>query len=324
MRFPKWVCGTCGQPSSRKWNIERHITICHRGVGRYLSYMDYMTGSRNGFYRRSHHDMFQVQNSKEVNLLDVMQAELVKETVRQRFRGIVNQFVTTPNPIRSDQTYISSAPTVPIHQNINIGKITNSEDHIDDRNAIFAFTAEICITCWHLSVEPFYFDQQSDKRSEKNLGHVCHHTELHNIPRYTQNNLDLEPKEVEKVLLPLFLREYITKQWATRPIYLLAYEVSNRRSQDFTLMDSKNQTRRITIKSAEVKLVELDLRIEDLSHWASRAITNNFTLMNETELDNYLHKIENASFALFKVYSESSVEFYFMALSILPVQIVLR
>jgi hypothetical protein len=73
-----------------------------------------------------------------------------------------------------------------------------------------------------------------------------------------------------------------------------------------------------------VKLVELDLRIEDLSHWASRAITNNFTLMNETELDNYLHKIENASFALFKVYSESSVEFYFMALSILPVQIVLR
>ena len=44
--------------------------------------------------------------------------------------------------------------------------------------------------------------------------------------------------------------------------------------------------------------------------------------MNRNELDDFLQKIENASFALFKVYSDSSVEFYFMALSIHPIQIV--
>jgi hypothetical protein len=167
----------------------------------------------------------------------------------------------------------------------------------------------------------FLLRSQNEKGNE-NLGHVCHRTELQNIPRYVVNNRDLEPKEVQKVLLPSFLREYITRQWATSSIYVLAYKVSNPRSQDFTLMDLRNPRRKLKINSAKVKLVELDLKTEDLCNWASRAITNNFTVMNRNELDDFLQKIENASFALFKVYSDSSVEFYFMALSIHPIQIV--
>jgi hypothetical protein len=285
--------------------------------------MDYMTGGKGGFYRRTHRDMFEVQNNKQVNLFDIMQKELAKEAVRHRFRGLENQFSITPNIIRSDQTYLPSISTVPIHQNIDTGKIIDSGDHHDDPNAIFGFAAEICNTCWHLSVELFYFDQQSEKGNERNnLGHVCHRTELQNIPRYARNNRDLEPKEVQKALLPLFLRQYIVRQWATSPIYVLAYKVSDPSSQDFTLMDLRNPSRKIKINSAQVKLVELDLKIEDLCHWASRAITNNFTVMNGNDLDDFLQKIENASFALFKVYSESFVEFYFMALSIFPIQIV--
>jgi hypothetical protein len=64
-------------------------------------------------------------------------------------------------------------------------------------------------------------------------------------------------------------------------------------------MDLRNPSRKIRINSAQVKLVELDLRTEGLSHWASRAITNNFTVMNRNDLDDFLQKIENASFALF-------------------------
>jgi hypothetical protein len=287
--------------------------------------MDYMTGSKGGFYRRTHRDMFEVQNNKQqVNLFDIMQMELAKEAVRHRFRGLENQFSITPNIIRSDQTYLPSISTVPIHQNIDIGKITDSGDHHDDPNAIFGFAAEICNTCWHLSVELFYFGQQSEKGNERNnLGHVCHRTELHNVPRYALNNRILEPKEAQKVLLPLFLREYIVRQWATSSIYVLAYKVSDPSSQDFILMDVRSPRRKIKINSAQVKLVDLDLKTEGVSHWASRAITNNFTIMNTNDLDDFLQKIENASFALFKVYSERLVEFYFMALSILPIQIVI-
>src|SRR6185437_11953151 len=71
----------------------------------------------------------------------------------------------------------------------------------------------------------FLLRSQNEKGNE-NLGHVCHRTELQNIPRYVVNNRDLEPKEVQKVLLPSFLREYITRQWATSSIYVRAYKVS--------------------------------------------------------------------------------------------------
>jgi len=50
--------------------------------------MDYMTGSKSGFFRRTHRDMFDVQNNKQVNLFDIMQKELAKEAVRHRFRGL--------------------------------------------------------------------------------------------------------------------------------------------------------------------------------------------------------------------------------------------
>jgi hypothetical protein len=285
--------------------------------------MDYMTGSKSGFFRRTHRDMFEVQNNKQVNLFDIMQKELAKEAVRHRFRGLENQFSITPNIIRSYQIYFPSISTVPIHQNVDFGKITDSGGHHDDPNAIFGFAAEICHTCWHISVELFYFGQQSEKGNERNnLGHVCHRTELHNVPRYARNNRILEPKEVQKALLPLFLREHIVSRWATSSIYVLAYKVSDPSSQEFTLMDLRNPRRKLKINSAKVKLVELDLKTEDLCNWASRAITNSFTVMNRNELDDFLQKIENASFALFKVYSESLVEFYFMALSIIPIQIV--
>jgi hypothetical protein len=128
--------------------------------------MDYMTGSKSGFFRRTHYDMFEVQNNKQVNPFDVMQEELAKEVVRHRFRGFVNQFSITPNIIRSDQTYIPSISTVPIHQNVDFGKITDSEDHHDNRNAIFGFAAEICNTCWHLSVELFYFGHKTRRETK--------------------------------------------------------------------------------------------------------------------------------------------------------------
>ena len=200
--------------------------------------------------------MFEVQNNKQVNFFDVMQEELAKEAVRHRFRGLENQFSITPNIIRSDQTYLSSMSTVPIHQNIDIGKIIDSGDLHDYRNAIFGFAAEICNTCWRLSVELFTSVNKA-RREAKETTWATSATVLsvHNIPRYVRNNRDLEPKEVQKVPLPSFLREYIIRQWATSSIYLRAYKVSDPISEDFTLMDSRNPNRRIIIKSAQVKVV---------------------------------------------------------------------
>ena len=50
MTYPRYVCITCGQPSNRRWNISRHIKICHCGIGRYVTFIEYLTGRQSGIY----------------------------------------------------------------------------------------------------------------------------------------------------------------------------------------------------------------------------------------------------------------------------------
>jgi hypothetical protein len=51
MRFPNWVCVNCGQTSSRKWNIQRHMKICHNSVGGFVSFTDYLAGRQTDMYQ---------------------------------------------------------------------------------------------------------------------------------------------------------------------------------------------------------------------------------------------------------------------------------
>ena len=73
MKFPNWVCITCGKPSSRKWNIKRDIQIYHESIGRYVSFMEYMAGRQSGLYLPSQYPKSLYGSSKnKVNLLDAM------------------------------------------------------------------------------------------------------------------------------------------------------------------------------------------------------------------------------------------------------------
>src|SRR5215469_14464299 len=41
MKFPKYSCSVCRKPSSRKWNLIRHINNCHAGIGNCVSNWDF-------------------------------------------------------------------------------------------------------------------------------------------------------------------------------------------------------------------------------------------------------------------------------------------
>jgi hypothetical protein len=41
MKFPKYSCSVCRRPSSRKWNLVRHINNCHAGIGICVSNWDF-------------------------------------------------------------------------------------------------------------------------------------------------------------------------------------------------------------------------------------------------------------------------------------------
>ncbi|HYA83565.1 MAG TPA: hypothetical protein VEH06_08985 [Candidatus Bathyarchaeia archaeon] len=44
MKIPKYSCSTCGKPSTRRWNLYRHINDCHSGIGECLPNWDFSVG----------------------------------------------------------------------------------------------------------------------------------------------------------------------------------------------------------------------------------------------------------------------------------------
>lgn len=84
MRYPNWVCIVCGKPSSRKWNVKRHIDICHYGIGEYITFAEYLSGRKMGLYGPSTIP-FKSQ-SRSIDITKIFQEEATRELARQLAR----------------------------------------------------------------------------------------------------------------------------------------------------------------------------------------------------------------------------------------------
>ena len=52
MKFPKYSCSVCRKPSSRKWNLIRHINNCHAGIGYCVSNWDFPQDTYGLYWNR--------------------------------------------------------------------------------------------------------------------------------------------------------------------------------------------------------------------------------------------------------------------------------
>lgn len=95
MRYPNWVCIVCGRPSSRKWNVKRHINICHYGIGEYITYAEYLAGRNMGLYGPSTIP-FKSQ-SRSIDHAKIFQEEATRELARQSIR-IQNSQIRNQKP----------------------------------------------------------------------------------------------------------------------------------------------------------------------------------------------------------------------------------
>ena len=51
MKIPKYSCSACGRPSSRKWNLNRHISNYQAGIGKCLPNWDFHDTYRSPWNR---------------------------------------------------------------------------------------------------------------------------------------------------------------------------------------------------------------------------------------------------------------------------------
>lgn len=85
MKFPRWICISCGQPSGRKYNIKRHIRIRHNGIGAFVSFTDYLAGRQTGMYQPSSAPTYHSRTNSLDIFMEEMHRELARKLVNQNF-----------------------------------------------------------------------------------------------------------------------------------------------------------------------------------------------------------------------------------------------
>jgi hypothetical protein len=97
MRYPNWVCITCGRPFSRKWNVKRHIDICHYGIGKYITFAEYLAGRNMGLYGPS--TIPSKSQSRSIDFAKIFQEEATRELARQSIRNQNSQIRNQKPPV---------------------------------------------------------------------------------------------------------------------------------------------------------------------------------------------------------------------------------
>ena len=87
---PRWACAMCGMYSSRKFSVKRHIINLHNGIGNIVSFIDYISGRRQGVYFPNPIPNYLLKQTQptvpKASPFDAMKDELFRIALRKSFR----------------------------------------------------------------------------------------------------------------------------------------------------------------------------------------------------------------------------------------------
>ncbi len=114
MKIPKYSCSTCGKPSSRRWNLNRHISNCHDGIGKCLPNWDFpdtyrpywnrwekMAINQDNFYHIRPDVLNHLFSSNKSNARKPDYQNLFMAYIKELAKMAVSMFRRTPSVISS-------------------------------------------------------------------------------------------------------------------------------------------------------------------------------------------------------------------------------
>lgn len=289
--------------------MERHIDLCHGGIGEYTTFTEYLSGRYTGLYGPSSMPPSKSQ-SKSIDYVKIYHEEAIRELARQNIRAL-----SVPRQEQQHLPISQSRRTQPRQQSH-----TNSIQSLTpvDPSEIFGYRAKSCRNCWEVVLEIVYFDNETDYGEEE---HACNG----NFQHYFQSDMSEEMEA--KILTSTIKQGAEFDTWIGRhPSYLNTTRLSDPQADEVVVERPGEQNKKtLTIKCSERNQIELDLTKQEPNHWAARAIRdNNPIVLDLHEFDEFLNVVRNATYGVFKVHNESKTEFYFMAVSTFPVRVITR
>jgi hypothetical protein len=300
MKFPKYSCSACGKPATRKWNLARHIDICHAGIGNCISNWGFSAGSYDQVWNKpekaaTHRENVRseflrqfllsrnesIDRKSEPDYQHVLKEEFLKEVARKAAS-------LSGSIIRPAQTAMS----FPFFPKIQARYYLDPKSYLQ----IFGFTAYVCDKC--LVSETHYVacaDAEGDGRIEE--AHVCDPTNVaiateligrYGIFRFLQNNF------------PTLLKQKVNS-WTGKNSHLVAVKLPSPPEESIKLHNPANPANPgIVFQYSKQRHIKLQLNNENKNkaNYLIRAINQGKIPLHDEELTDFLENIKHATFGI--------------------------
>jgi hypothetical protein len=304
-------------PSSRRWNLVRHIRLCHKGIGECLSNWDFpVGGSRPKLNKQAqtptpnrnekfyHSVPFEKTNpfpfsrnesshtNPEPDFNYIMTVEFAKERARVAARNSMYQ---------AGQGGLS----FPLSSNIN-----HTEHQVDpdaeakDATEIFGFRGYACDKC--LKVETLFvaFVAEGLKFCRSQRAHACDPARIavsQQLGSNTTTNRFLHAR------IPQLLMERLS-YWTGNTNYLVAKRLESPAQENITLFKSGSRANLvITFQYSKEKHCNILLNKQNVRDYGyiERAVGSGKTLLSDEELTNFLQIMEDATFGTITIHYDN-------------------
>ncbi len=306
MRFCKYTCSSCRMPSSRRWNLVRHIQLCHNGIGECLSNWDFLDdGSRTKMNKQAptppHTAPFEKTNpflfsrnesshtKPEPDYNYIMNVEFAKERARVAARKSVYQ---------AGQGGFSFPPS---------SNIIHSQDHVDpieetmDATEIFGFRGYACDKCLKVETLSVAFVAEGLKFCRRQRAHSC---DPARIAASQQLGSNATTNRFLHGRIPELLMERLG-YWTGNTNYLVAKRLESPAQENITLFKSGSRANLvITFQYSKEKHCNLLLNKQNVSDYGyiTRAVGSGKTLLTDEELTNFLKIMKDATFGTITIH----------------------
>ncbi len=288
----KWNCPICEISSNRHWNMQRHISRLHGGMGepvRHETTQYYTDMNPHNFcfpFDYSHHvpssSLRKERTDKKFS--DVLEDQILQPLRKiLEYKNLISQLSTIQPkrqriaPVGGVYTNIPSTTFDSDESNNNLSEHFRFED--DDGLEKVGYRGHVCKKCSIISIDTI-FHQNDGESGQLETKHTCNSKILSDIQRHPGKD-NIITKQHEK------LHELMKKKvnsWTNNSAYLVAVEMP---------------PNAVVNNSFEITPT-------DDSHWATRAIKDKQTILNDEELSDFLDKARDSTYASFKVISPSS------------------
>jgi len=305
MKFPKYYCSACRKPATRKWNLARHIDICHAGIGNCVSNWDFSVGSYEQDWNKpekavNHRKNYHYEQSELLRQFLFSRSELIDRKPEPDYQHVCTEEFLKEVARNAASSLSQIAMSSTFFPKISLAP-NQARYYLDPTSylQIFGFTAYVCDKC--LVPENYYVpfaDVEASGRPEDD--HICDPANVakakelndrYGIFRLLQKNI-------------LMLIKQKVDSWTGKKSQLVAVKFPGPPDESIRFRNPTNPAYPgIVFRYSKQRHLKLQLTNENKNkaNYLIKAINQGKTVLSEEELTHFLEIIKGATFGIVTV-----------------------